>query len=323
MGGFAGADLAIAVTRAGGLGLIGAVYDMKELDDNLTKVNQALDRHNGLLPVGVGVLPFVTKIDEAMPRPEKHKPAVIWLFAAKELSDYATWADRARTASPNSQVWVQVGSVDAALKVAASAQPSVICVQGLDAGGHGFEKGAGITSLLPEISDALEQAGHGNIALVAAGGIAEGRGAAAALALGAEGVVMGTRFLSAPETTMHAGYRAAVLAASDGGQSTVRCKLFDELRGPNIWPGAYDGRGLVTESFSDHVKGAKIDEIRRLYAEAIKAEDAGFGQGGKGRATVWAGTGVGLVTRVQPAAEIVEEVRSVAIVALKKAGSRL
>ena len=322
MAGFAGADLAIAVSRAGGLGQIGPVIDMKELDDSLSKVDKALDHHNGVLPVGVGLLLFITKIDEALPVLEKHKPAVVWLFAAKELDDYAAWARRVRAATPTSQVWIQLGSVAAALRVAASAKPDVICVQGLDAGGHGFEKGAGIISLLPEVSDALEQAAY-RIPLVAAGGIADGRGTAAALALGAEGVVMGTRFLSAPETQMHPGYRAAILAASDGGQNTTRCKLFDELRGPNIWPEAYDGRGIVTESFTDHVKGVRIDDIRKLHAEAVQAEDAGFGEGGKGRATVWAGTGVGLVKQLQPAAGIVEEVRNAVSTSLKVAESRL
>lgn len=323
MGGFAGADLAIAVSKAGGLGMIGAVFDMQELDDNLIKVEQALGRPNGLLPVGVGLLPFVTKIDDAIPVLEERKPAVVWLFAAKEVYDYATWTSRVRTSSPESQLWIQVGSVDAALQVAAFAQPNVICVQGIDAGGHGFEKGAGIISLLPEVADVLDQSGHGKISLVASGGITEGRSAAAALTLGAEGVVMGTRFLSAPETKMHPGYRAAILAATDGGQNTTRCKLFDELKGPNIWPEIYDGRGIVTESFTDHAKGVGIHEIRRLHSEAVKAEDAGFGKGGKGRATVWAGTGVGLVNKVQPAAEIVEEVRSAAKFALQIAGSML
>ena len=323
MGFFSGADLAIAVSRAGGLGQIGAVFDMGELDTHLTQVSTSLTRHNGLLPVGVGLLPFITKLDEALPVLAKHKPAVVWLFAAPALDDFATWASRIRTATPGSQLWIQVGSVAAALHVAGTAKPDVICVQGLDAGGHGFEKGASLISLLPEVADALAQAGQGDIHLVAAGGITEGRSVVAALALGAQGVVMGTRFLAAPEIQMHVGYRAALLAAVDGGQSTVRCKLFDELRGPNIWPDIYDGRGLVTESFTDHAEGLNIDEVRRRLAEDVKAGNAGFGTAGKGRATVWAGTGVGLVTREQPAAEIVEEVRDAAAKVLANVKRRL
>src|SRR5437763_563577 len=80
-------------------------------------------------------------------------------------------------------------------------KPDVLVMQGLDAGGHGWEKGAGVISLVPEAVDALEENGFAHIHVLAAGGIVDGRGVAAALALGAEGVVMGTRFLGALETT--------------------------------------------------------------------------------------------------------------------------
>lgn len=322
MGGFAGAELSSAVSKAGGLGQIGATNDMQELETRLAKVDQTLDRANDLLPIGVGILVFLTKIDEAIQILKKYKPAVVWLFAAKELDDYATWSARVRSSLPKSQVWIQVGSVEAALSVAKASKPDVLCVQGADAGGHGFEKGAGVISLVPEISDALSASGH-DIRLVAAGGIADGRSVAAALALGAEGVVIGTRFLSAPETHVHSIYQKALIAASDGGQSTTRSKLFDNLRGPNIWPGAYDGRSLVMESFDDHTGGMDIEEIRRLHNEAVNSENAGFGLDGKGRAAMWAGTGVGFLKKVQPAADIVEEVRSSALKALEYAKARL
>ncbi|KAK5716185.1 hypothetical protein LTR15_010011 [Elasticomyces elasticus] len=323
MGGHAGADLAIAVSRAGGLGQIGAVFDMVELANHLSKVESALPRHNDLLPVGVGLLPFIVKMDEALPVLEKYRPAVVWLFAAKELEDYARCTEQIRKVTPGSQIWVQIGSVAAALAIAEQCKPDALCVQGIDAGGHGFKKGAGIVSLLPEVSDALAAAGYGSIPLLASGGITEGRGAAAAFALGAQGVVMGTRFLSAPETQLHPIYRKAILAAKDGGQNTVRAKLFDELRGPNIWPLPYDGRSIVTESFTEHADGAAIGEIRRLHAEAGKAEDGGYGLDGKGRTAMWAGTGVGLIKSEQPAAEIVEEVRRQVIEVLERTRSRL
>ncbi|KAI7278211.1 hypothetical protein KC352_g7525, partial [Hortaea werneckii] len=187
--------------------------------------------------------------------------------------------------------------------------PDALCIQGLDAGGHGLEKGAGIITLLPEVRDALASEGYGYIPLLASGGIVCGRSAAAALALGAEGVVMGTRFLAATETTMHPAYRAAIFAASEGAESTVRSKLFDELRGPNIWPEDYDGRSLVMQSWEDHVRGVSLDEVRKSHAEAVKAEDRGYAVNGKGRAAIWAGSGVGMVRKEQLAAEILEEVR--------------
>lgn len=168
MGGFATAELAIAVSKSGGLGQIGSDGSMKNLEVELSKVEKALDRtEKGLLPIGVGLLSFVTERGSALQIVEKYKPAVVWLFAAHKLSDYAEWAKEVRKVTSHSQIWVQIGSVAGALEIAKDTRPDVICVQGIDAGGHGWEKGAGIISLLPEVSDAL--AGT-DIALVAAGG---------------------------------------------------------------------------------------------------------------------------------------------------------
>lgn len=291
MGGFAGAELAVAVSEAGGLGQIGGTPDLQDLDAQLSRAQEALAQNDGLLPVGVGLLLFAMNADESIAVLEKYRPAVVWLFAAKDLLDYSQWAQKIRRALPKSQIWIQVGSVQAALAIARSARPTVMSIQGSDAGGHGFEQGASVISLLPEVSDALAAAGHGDIALVAAGGIADGRAAAAALVLGAQGVVLGTRFLSAPETNVHPTYRAAIISTSDGGQSTVRAKVFDELRGPNQWPAEYDGRSFRTKSFRDHQEGVNLEEIRRRHAEASQSPSKGFASDGSGRAATWAGTG--------------------------------
>ncbi|KAM0701375.1 hypothetical protein Q7P35_011736 [Cladosporium inversicolor] len=325
MAGSATAPLAIAVTRAGGLGQIGSSNDLSALDAHITTAANEVERTSeGLLPIGVGFLPFLVELDEAVAVIGKHRPAVVWLFAAKQVDDYATWAQRAREASPGSMVWVQVGSVKDAVQVAREAKPDVLVTQGADAGGHGLAKSAGLVSLLPEVRDTLDREGLlDGVAVVSSGGIVDGRGAAAALALGAEGVVMGTRFLSASETALHPNWRAEVLRAEDGGKGTVKSMLFDELRGPSIWPEGYDGRGLVNASSGDFEQGVGIDEVRRLFAEASQEEDGGFGAGGKGRAAMWAGTGVGLVTKEQSAADIVEEVRDGARKALEDARSRL
>ena len=322
MGGFAGDQLSSAVSNAGGLGLIGATNDMKDLETQLVAVEKMTSRVNDLLPIGVGILVFMVKIEEALPVLEKYKPAVIWLFAANQNDHYAQWSSEIRSSLPPTQIWIQVGSVEEALSVAKSAKPDVMCVQGTDAGGHGSDKTAGIISLLPEISDALHANGH-NISLVAAGGIADGRSAAAAFALGAEGVVLGTRFLAAKETRVHPIYQQAILKASDGGQITIRSKLFDNLRGPNPWPSTYDGRSIIMKSFNEHQDGVGIEDIRKRHNEAVKEDNAGFDEDGKGRAAIWAGTGVGFVKKVQSAAEIVEEVRSGAAEALKGAASKL
>jgi nitronate monooxygenase len=324
MAGFAGGALASAVTLAGGLGLIGSVVDMDALREEIRIASDLIASKSGFsssstLPVGVGFLPFIVKLEKALPVVVEFKPAVVWLFAANNFDQYAEWATAMRDASPESKIWIQVGSVAAALHVARTAKPDVLCVQGADAGGHGFEEGAGIISLVPEVSDALAREGFSHIPLIASGGIVDGRGVAAALVLGAQGVVMGTRFLAASEVVVHPNYQAAVLEAKDGGQVTTRSKLFDELKGPNIWPKEYDGRSLTIQSHKDFVDGVSIEEIQQLHKKALEADDKGYGLNLQGRAAIWAGTGVGLVNTVESAENIVRRAREEATELLSKA----
>lgn len=323
MAGFAGGALAAAVTLAGGLGLIGSTPDMDHLRKEFRIASEAvasngLDSISGTLPIGVGLLPFRTDLDEAMEVVVEFRPRVVWLLAAKELDQYVEWAAAARKVSPETKIWVQVGSVAAALHIARTTKPDVLCLQGADAGGHGFEKGAGIISLIPEVSDTLAREGYSYISLVASGGIADGRGAAAALALGAHGVVLGTRFLAAKEVIIHPKYQAAVLQARDGGQMTMRSKLFDQLSGPSIWPVEYDGRSLAVQSHKDYVSGRSLEGIQKAHKEAVDVDDKGYDTDMRGRAAIWAGTGVGLVNSVEDAAKIVETVRNVARDVLSK-----
>ncbi|KAI9155584.1 inosine monophosphate dehydrogenase [Paramyrothecium foliicola] len=324
MAGFAGGRLASAVTLAGGLGMIGSVNNMNELRENLRVAADACrtlpaveENASSTLPVGVGLLPFACKLEDVLSVLSDYKPTVVWLFAAKELDDYSIWASRIRAVSSQSKIWIQVGNVSAAIQIAKTARPDAICLQGSDAGGHGFEKGSGIISLLPEATDTFTKEGI-SIPFVASGGIVDGRGAAAALVLGARGVVMGTRFLASEEVKIHAKYQAAILEARDGGQVTTRSKVFDELKGPNVWPEPYDGRSLVVQSYADHNNGVPIEEIRQKHTEAVAEEDRGYDTGLRGRAAIWAGTGVGLVNDVRSAKQIVEDVRREAKVILNK-----
>lgn len=314
MGGFAGGKLAAEVSLAGSIGFIGGAFDMDDVRVQLKTASDAFKSDSILsasktLPVGVGFVTCLIKVEDVLPGIRDFKPAVVWLFAAKELDDNTTWAKAIREVSPDTMIWIQVGSVEAALYLAQHTKPDAICLQGIDAGGHGFEKGAGIISLVPEASDALAQAGFSHIPLLASGGIVDGRGVAAAVALGAAGVVMGTRFLASKEIRLHPQYQAAVLEAQDGGQSTTRSKVFDQLAGPNIWPSPYDGRSIVMQSYKDHLNGVSLEEIQKLHNNAKQEEDKGFGTGGQGRAAIWAGTGVGLVKEVIGAREIVESSR--------------
>jgi nitronate monooxygenase len=335
MAGFAGAPLATAVSQAGGIGLVGVADDVAALEANLSSAHSFFTSPSSCtnlsaktflaetktLPIGVGFLPFFINLETALPVLQKNPPALVWLFAAREFEDYATWATALRKALPDTKIWIQVGSASAALEIAKLAAPDVLVLQGADAGGHGFARSAGIISLLPETRDllashSLESPKLAQISLVATGGIADGRGVASALALGAEGVVMGTGFLGASETKLpHPSYRSLILDARDGGLSTARSAVYDQLRGPNIWPELYDGRALATASFADWSRGEDIGTIRERYQEAAKREDRGYTE----RAAVWAGTGVGLVNEVKTAREIVEGTREGAKRALSEA----
>ncbi|MCJ1407777.1 hypothetical protein MMC19_001848 [Ptychographa xylographoides] len=328
MAGFAGAALAIAVTQANGMGFIGADTDTEWVREQLVLASKSLSGKSdanafAALPVGLGFLLFLSKLETAARLVEEFRPAAVWLAGAHGPEHYVAWAHKMRDVSPETKIWIQVGSVGLAVALATQCGPDVLVMQGLDAGGHGWAKGAGVISLVPETADALAVAGFGDIPLVAAGGMVDGRGVAAAVALGAQGVVMGTRFLSSPEVKLpHKGYQNAILAAVDGGQNTVRAKVFDELRGPNVWPDLYDGRGVVTESYTDWERGVGIEELRRLHQESDKGLGKGFEPENR-RKTVWAGTGVGLVRDIKGAQVIVAEVREMAREVLEKAMARL
>ncbi|KAG9664263.1 inosine monophosphate dehydrogenase, partial [Aureobasidium melanogenum] len=323
MSGFAGPALAHAVYKSGGIGFLGGLPDIKALRTALEDVSELVTGNRvpqpgATLPIGLGVLLFAQKLDEVVALIAEFRPVAVWLFAAHDSADFARWTGAIRKVSDETKIWIQIGSVTGAVSLAKSCKPDVLVLQGADAGGHGGEKGAGIISLIPETLYALQRLGLDDISIVAAGGIADGSSVAAALTLGADGAVMGTRFLAAEETKVHPAYQAAVLETEDGGQTTVRAKVFDELAGPNIWPRDFDGRALMAQSYQDHIKGISIEEIRKSHAEAKQTPHLGFDQENR-RAAIWAGTGVGLVRKKAPASEILTEVRQAAKTALERA----
>ena len=328
------APLATEISNAGGLGFIGAGNDASTLAAELEKVRELqanapnLRGVNDVLPVGVGFLLWAGEklLQEALPVIEKYRPAAVWLFAPNTASELVRWTQEARRVTQGrTKIWVQVGSVRDAVEVTRTCQPNVLVVQGQDAGGHGLERCAGLIALFPEVDDDVsslcENAGIKKPILVAAGGIMDGRGAAAAVSLGASGLVLGTLYLAAPEANIAKGYRDAVFGASDGGQTTERTKLYDTLRGTTDWPLVYGGRGVLNESYFDAAKGVGIQENKRLHDEALKNGDQGWGE--KARLTTYAGTGVGLVREVKGAAAITQEVRDDAKRILQQTMSKL
>lgn len=313
----AGPALAVAVSQAGGLGFIGPAMDASATEQNLSTAAKAiresespssqLPSNHSTLPVGVGFLLWKDELQTAVSAIASHKPCAAWLYAPhngqQELDE---WTQGIREASPSTQVWIQIGTVAEARAIVESAhRPDVVVVQGAEAGGHGRAKdGMGLITLLPEVADML--AGH-DIPLIAAGGIADGRGTAAAICLGASGVVMGTRFLASTEARISKGYQDAVVQATEGAVSTARTLLYNHLRGTYGWPEPFSPRTVKNRSWEDHVAGVPFDELKRLHDEAQAKGDAGWGR--EGRLATYAGAGVGLVGEVLDACEIVERVR--------------
>lgn len=322
--------LACEISNAGGLGFIGAGSDVSTLESELEKAKASLTvkSSNGTLPIGVGFLLWAGEklLQEALPLIERYKPAAVWLFAPNHPDQLTRWTQETRRVSPATKLWIQIGTVADATSCLRTCRPDVLVVQGTDAGGHGLEKCAGLLTLLPEVDDAISTLCSSSPdvhkpTLIAAGGIIDGRALAASLALGAQGAVLGTRYLACPEANIAKGYREAVLSASDGGVNTARGKLYDTLRGTTDWPAHYGGRSVLNESWYDAAKGMSVEENKRLYDDALKMGDEGWGE--KARLTTYAGTGVGLVKKVQPAAEVTREVREESIQLLQARASRL
>lgn len=316
-------SLALFISEAGGLGFVAAGFDVSNLDAKLAETQRLVRKSpvshiqqryadTGVLPTGVGFINWGADLEVSVAAVAKYTPCAAWFFAPRSSpGDLMPWAERVRSVTDGrTKVWVQVGTVAEAVAVARTVRPDVLVVQGADAGGHGLSRSASVVTLVPEVRDALrEDSGAGSPAILAAGGIVDGRGVAAALALGAAGVVMGTRFLASSEAPVARGYQAEVLRASDGGSNTVRSTVYDRVRGILGWPERYDGRGIINESYVDSVeRGLSDEENRRLYDEETKKGDAGWGP--TGRMTTYAGTGVGLVKETLPAGAIIESARN-------------
>ncbi|KAE8349277.1 hypothetical protein BDV28DRAFT_160624 [Aspergillus coremiiformis] len=308
-----GPALAVSVSRAGGLGFLGPgvqTQDMlRDLEETASLVQDLRTSSSvfpsAVLPVGVGFQLWADDLDTAVAGIGRFKPCAAWLFAARDgSSDYDRWSRRIRDASSGTQIWVQIGTLaEARGLLAGSERPDVIVVQGAEAGGHGRAKdGLGLFTLLPEVVDAVAAR---RIPIFAAGGIADGRGAAAALCLGADGVVMGTRFLASEEARISRGYQGEIVRASDGAVSTTRTLLYNHLRGTMGWPEEYSPRTIINRSFVEHQAGRSFEELKKCHDEAARAGDAGWGP--EGRLATYAGASVGLIHGVKDAAAIVHD----------------
>jgi nitronate monooxygenase len=222
----------------------------------------------------------------------KHQPVAIML----SFGDAAPFLPTIKRAG--ALAMCQVQSL-AQARVVLREGADIIVAQGTEAGGHGG--GRSTLPLVPAVVDLVAGAGR-SVPVVAAGGITDGRGLAAALMLGADGVLMGTRFSVAAESLAAPGAKARVVAAS--GDETLRTTVFDIARG-YTWPQGYTGRA-VRNRFSEAWHGredalARDEAARASYDEAAARGDADI-------AVVFAGEGVDLIHAVEPAAAILARV---------------
>ncbi|KAJ6032537.1 Aldolase-type TIM barrel [Penicillium herquei] len=320
---FGSADyhLASAVTKAGGFGFIGGGFDFTTETTQLTKLNQQLGKARSelgsipsltSLPIGVGFITFNPTgfIQNAIPVLQSHRVAGIWLSFPKLDEDHLNIINAIKKAQEEGdwdvRVFVQVGTVQAA-RVAVQQGADVLVVQGSDAGGHQWAQGASLISLLPEVRDMLQEMGALDVAVLGAGGIVDGRGCVAALGLGADGVVMGTRFLVTAECPAPSMFKQAIIAGSDGGVSTVKSTRHDVFQSTDVFPRQYDGRAIIGLSYSESQLGASDEDVVQRYKEAIA-------NGEDHRRTVWAGASIGSIKELLSVSELIQgiqqEVRS-------------
>lgn len=275
----AGGTLAGAVSRAGGLGFLGAGYgDPGWLDENMAATNGAR--------VGIGLIVWhmsPTAVEEVL----AHDPVAVWL----SFGDPAPHIDAIHEAG--SFAVCQVGRVAEAVH-AAEAGADILVVQGSEAGGHG-RTGRALFGLIPAIAAAVP-----HVPLLGAGGITNQDGLNAASALGASGVALGTALYATHEATDTDAAKAHLVTMT--GDDTMHSRVYDHVRGP-LWPEEFTGRSVRT-ALTDRWHGredeleAVLDDVQSDYAEAVAASDMS-------RRVLWAGEGLDRVTGIELAGDVV------------------
>ncbi len=287
--------LAAAVANAGGLGMLGIAWTPPGMLGSMIAETRGLTRG----PIGINL---VLRWDQEE-RLEAALGAGIKLVSFF-WGDPASYLDRCRAVGATTIM--TVGSAEEA-KRAVGQGIDIIVTQGVEAGGHVWGT-VGSMTLIPAVRDAVGD----TVPVIAAGGFADGRGLAAALCLGADGVSMGTRFVAAEEADTHPDYRAAIVNAHE--TDTIHSTLFN-LDWPNAphrallnstakrWraagqPGLRPGEGEVIARHADGnmVKRYSDDPPNRGHNGDIEAM------------CLYAGESAGLVHAVEPAGQIVERI---------------
>jgi len=286
MAAIAGARLVAAVGEAGGFGILGGGYG-----DKAWLERETAELKKSSVPFGIGFITWsLAKQPELLDIAIAAKPRAIMM----SFGDPKPFAPRIKSAG--CLLICQVQSEQMASE-ALEAAADILIAQGTEAGGHGASR----TTL--DIVPAVVDVAAGRVPVVAAGGIADGRGLAAMMMLGASGVLLGTRFYASDECDVEQEAKQRICDATSG--STTRGVVFDLSRGI-FWPAPFTLRSLT----NDHVRrwtGHEVELIQNIStvsaqyatAKAVRNFDV---------AGVFAGEAVGLIHDIPPAAEIVQRI---------------
>jgi nitronate monooxygenase len=299
MGGSAGGALAAAVSNGGGLGLLGGGDGNRDwLARELPIVAASTDKPWGIgfqsWAIGAGTVEGVLE----------HSPSAVML----SFGDPSAFAEPIRRAG--AVLIIQVTDLDEA-RQAVDLGADVIVAQGTESGGHGARRGRSTLPFVPVVVDLAAP-----VPVLAAGGIADGRGVAAALALGAAGALIGTRFQATAEARVHPSISQAIVEGR--GEDTERSTVLDIVRGSR-WPAKYTARTLG-HPFLDQWRGRE-DELA-ADADARRAYRDGVARGDLPPLPVWASEAVDLINDLPSAADLVGTLVAQAEDALARAGTR-
>jgi NAD(P)H-dependent flavin oxidoreductase YrpB (nitropropane dioxygenase family) len=290
MGGVARAELVAAVSNAGGLGMLGMVRMPPDFIREQIRQTRALTQR----PFGVNLVPPVVTASSFEAQLEvclEERVPVVSLF----WCDPAPFVERCHAAGI--LVMLQVGSLEEA-RHAAAAGVDLIVAQGVEAGGHV----RGQTGLLPFLATVVDAVSP--VPVIAAGGIVDGKGLAAVLALGAEGVWVGTRFVASKESEAHPEYKKRLLGAA--ATDTVYTEAFHVG-----WPPRSPHRVLrnaLTNGSSPPpgpVAHARFMDQTIEVPQFSSMTPTVHTEGRTELMANYAGQGVGLIYEILPAAEIV------------------
>lgn len=281
------APLVAAVSNAGAFGTLGtSAFNAATLESEIAAIHERTDK-----PFGINHLLFQVQ-EEMFAVTLRARPAVAAFAWARKDQDLRTYFQRAHDAG--SKVMYMAGEVPEAVR-AAEAGADVLVAQGTEAGGHVAWMAS--LPLLPMMVKALAP-----LPVLCAGGIADGRGLAAALALGGEGVLLGTRFMATPEAPIHDKYKEAIIQSD--GHDTVLTEIPD-LASQRVWPGAMSR--AQRNRFIERWAGREW-ALRQNAAEVGKQITAARAAGDVDNAPLSFGQDAGLIDSIRPVREVVDAI---------------